>query len=266
VQIEPVAIPEPRYHHPLELSLLEQLRGNGEELVRAYLAKNFANDVYFVGRDSAKRIFPEYKADPTGTNRYVDGAASAVADAARRTLLRQPIVGDRDQVVILTGSPASGKTGSAGPFVSNRVEIQHETIFTSQLRATELIEQVLESGRCPVVKLFYTDDPRINLQRMIARAKRIGRTVPIRDMAKMYVNVPEIVGRLHQRFGAKLELRVTNNSETLDLAVEHNRIERALYHVSRYTERAAMEAMNAELGKIQHEVPEDILEEAFYGG
>jgi hypothetical protein len=58
---------------------------------------------------------------------------------------------------------------------------------------------------------------------------------------------------------------VTNNSETPDLAVHHDRLDRAVYHVTRYTEDSALEAMRAELDEIRngsHGIPTEILTEA----
>jgi hypothetical protein len=265
MQIEPIAVPEPTYNHPIELAMLRQLERRGPALVAQYIAANLNHDVYFVGRDSAKRVFKEYRENPTATNRFADAVASSIADAARRTLLRQPISGGRDRFLILTGAPASGKTGSAGPIADRKIGIQLETIFTSLSRASELIQQALETGRVPIVRLFYTDDPRINVQRMIERATRIGRTVPLQDMARMYIEVPAIVRELKFNFGERLQLYITNNSETPDQALNHNRIERALYHVNRYTLNTALEAMHAELDKIEegsHPLAASILEEA----
>jgi hypothetical protein len=58
---------------------------------------------------------------------------------------------------------------------------------------------------------------------------------------------------------------VTNNSEAPSQAVEHDRVERAIHHVSRYTEATALEAMHAELDKIicgNNGIPAAILAEA----
>jgi hypothetical protein len=77
--------------------------------------------------------------------------------------------------------------------------------------------------------------------------------------------VPQTVSAVKREFGPNLEILVTNNSETPENAVSHNRLERALYHVNRYTESSALEAMHAELLKIDsgpEGIPEAILEEA----
>ena len=167
----------------------------------------------------------------------------------RRTLLLEPPARSRSWVLIITGCPASGKTVSVGPETPKRIEIQHETILKSVERTRELIEDALSASRFPIVRLHYTDDPRINLRRVIFRAMRDGRTVPIRYMAETYIRVPSIVHSISTEFGGRIAVRVVNNSESPELQVNHNNTERALYHVNRYTESQALEAMNGELDR-----------------
>lgn len=248
--------------------MLSRLRESGPELVKRYIAAHTDGGVTHIARDAAKEMFPEYTQDRTLHNRHSDAAASALADAARRYLLgRQPSPG-RDRLLILTGAPASGKTASSGPEQGKTVEIVHETILSSASRAAELVDQALAAGRVPIVRLFYTDDPRINVRRMIDRARAIGRTVPIDYMAKMYVRVPLIVEDLKARFGEDLTLLVTNNSETPQHAVPHNNVVRALYHVNRYTEQQCLEIMDAQLNEIHtgsNPIPDAIFHEARFG-
>ncbi len=251
MNIAPIYVPEPTYNDPLELAFLNRLRMVGEELVQEYIAANTRQGIFFLSRDAAKRIFPEYVQSPTINNRFADAAASTIADAVRRTLLSRPAHPTRNRILMLTGAPASGKTKSAfGPATIDDVEMEHETILTQFARSRDLIDQALAAGRFPILRLFYTDDPRINVQRMIGRARAIGRTVPLTYMAKAYLGVPALVEAVRDEFGLALTLLVTNNSETPAQAVHHNRIERALYHVNRYTEKTALEAMHGELNKI----------------
>ncbi len=251
MEYAPIFYPEAVHGTAPEAEMLARLRADGEGLMARYLAKHTVDGVVFVGRDAAKRMFPEYLADTTGNNRASDAAASALADAVRRTILTGPVQAERNQVVILTGCPASGKTISAGQHSSARVEMEHEMILTDGPRAVELMRQILDAGRMPILRLFYTDDPRIHVRRMISRAQRIGRTVPLRYMARTFVNVPLLVSQLRDLFGEQITLLVTNNSETPELVVHHHRIGRALYHVSRYTEETALEAMHGELDEIE---------------
>ncbi len=192
--------------------MIARLRDYGPALVDAYLAKETRNGVTFIARDAAKRLFPEYKQDPVNNNRNSDRAASALADAVRRTILRREPDGSRNQILIVTGSPASGKSAAARPVSSERIEMVHETIFTSLDRARTIIRDAIDAGRYPTISLVYTNDPLINVHRMIGRARRIGRTVPLAYMAEAYVNVPRAVRLLKGEFESDIELLVTDNS------------------------------------------------------
>jgi hypothetical protein len=244
--------------------MIARVAAAGPELIREYIAANRQAGAVYIARDKAKELFAEFRQNPTVNNRHSDAAASAIADAARRTLLLEPPTLNRNWLLLVTGCPASGKTVSVGPETAERVEIQHETILKSVERTRELIKEALNAKRFPIIRLHYTDDPRINLRRMILRAMREGRTVPIRYMAETYIRVPKIVGSVAHEFGRRIAIRVVNNSESPELQVPHNNVERAIYHVNRYTEAQALEAMNGELDKLgrDHAISDDILAEA----
>jgi hypothetical protein len=170
----------------------------------------------------------------------------------------------RNQVLIVTGAPASGKSAAARPVASERIEIVHETIFTSLDRARTIIRDAIDAGRYPTISLVYTNDPLINVHRMIGRARRIGRTVPLAYMAEAYVNVPKAVRLLKREFGSDIELLVTDNSGEPGYAEKHNDIERAVQTTGRYTVMDCLRRMDHELTQISSEdpIPDDILQEA----
>ena len=95
--------------------------------------------------------------------------------------------------MIVTGAPASGKTVAASTLRLPTTEIVHEVILTSPDKASRIVREALHAKRVPRITLFYTEDPRLNVRRMILRAKRIGRTVPLAFMAKAYSGIPRIV-------------------------------------------------------------------------
>jgi hypothetical protein len=245
--------------------MIAHLRDDGPALLEAYLAKEKKNGVTFIARDAAKRIFPEYKANPTENNRYSDRAASALADAARRLILSRPPLMPRNEVILFTGAPASGKSAVGRPLDIATVEIVHETIFTSTDKARAFLEEALDAGRLPAISLVYTNDPRINVRRMIARAIQIGRTVPLAFMAKAYVEVPQIVLDLAWQFGSRLSISVCDNSGLPTDALRHDSIWRAFDETTeRYTVEGCLREMDDELNEIQHRnpIPPHILYEA----
>ena len=194
----------------------------------------------------------------------VDAAASALADFIRRKLLDSPPLLPRNRIMIVTGAPASGKTVAASTLRLPTTEIVHETILTSPEKASRIVREALHAKRVPRINLFYTEDPRLNVRRMILRARRIGRTVPVAYMAKAYSGVPRIVRDLSREYKKSLELLIANNSGAEDQVVFHQRIEEAVHSTGRYTEVDCLEIMDHELGEIHQaeKIPDSILQEA----
>ena len=170
--------------------MLNRLRDEGPVLVQQYIAARTRESVTFVSRDAAKMLFPEYVADPTINNKYSDRAASILAESVRIHLLSRPPRLPRNEVVIVTGTPASGKSVSASEISGPTIEIVHETILTSLPKARQRVQEAIAAGRLPQIIVVYTNSPRIHVRRMIGRALAIGRTVPIAYMAETYVGVP----------------------------------------------------------------------------
>ncbi len=244
--------------------MIARLRDEGPALVEAYLAKHTREGVVYIARDAAKRIFPEYNADRTANNRNSDRAASALADAARRTVLSQTPVLPRNIFQILTGCPASGKTMAATAALSESLEIVYETIITSLPKVESTIQDAIDCGRRPMLQLFYLNDPRLNVRRMIGRARRIGRTVPLAFMARAYVEVPAYVAMLGATFQSALDIGVIDNSYDQGHAIAHDSLARALSETGAYTKEECLRCMDDELEQIHHRdpIPEDVLREA----
>jgi hypothetical protein len=170
----------------------------------------------------------------------------------------------RDIFLMVTGAPASGKTVAFKTASTPALEIVNETIITSQWKAEMTIGQAIDAGRRPLLHLIYANDPRINVRRMIARARRIGRTVPLEYMVKAYIDVPNIALYLSDRFSARLQLKVTDNSGAQNNPDTHDDISRAVRETSAYTLSKCLKCMEEELDEI-HEtdpIPEGILREA----
>lgn len=76
--------------------------------------------------------------------------------------------------------------------------------------STRRIQEAIDAGFTPVLRLVYVDDPRVTLRRAVARAAKNDCPVSIRTMAKLYADLPDTVAE--RRFGDKLEVRVFDNS------------------------------------------------------
>jgi hypothetical protein len=259
-----IDIPEPEFGDPAEIAMLIRLREEGPALVRQYIADRTRDGVTFVSRDAAKMLFPEYMENPTGNNKYSDRAASALAEAVRLQLLSKPPLLPRNEVAIITGTPASGKSVSSAEISGPTIEIIHETILTSLPKARQRILEAIEAKRLPQIILVYTNHPRIHVRRMIARARAIGRTVPVAYMAETYVGVPLMVANLQSEFGSGLRTTLMNNSSTGADVVLHHDIQQLFADLGRYTVESCLRVMDDELSQIHKgdPIPPGILQEA----
>jgi len=62
-----------------------------------------------ISADAAKRLFPEYIADPVGTDRDVTAAAELIAQDVLETMLAASPEPGREIVLMCAGTPGSGK-------------------------------------------------------------------------------------------------------------------------------------------------------------
>jgi hypothetical protein len=148
---------------------------DGPALVRQYYLKNNTQDGrLYLGTDQAKKLFPEYVANPTDLNEDVSQAAAAVAMAARKTALARPPESGRDWAKIVVGSPATGKTSSIYGGDVREMGITLESIPQDIGYLDRLVDEFMGSGRKVQVDFIFTDDVRKNVQRMVERAKETG--------------------------------------------------------------------------------------------
>jgi Tfp pilus assembly pilus retraction ATPase PilT len=259
-----IHIPQPESGNPAELAMIARLRDHPAALIKTYLAMYKNNGVTFIARDAAKKLFPEYNDNPTVNNRYSDQSASALAEAVRLQVLSNPPRMPRNELIFVTGTPASGKSVSAATISGPTIEIVHETIFTALDKAAQRVQQAIDAKRLPQIVVVYTNDPRINVRRMIDRARLVGRTVPLQYMAQTYVGVPEIVKQLHDHFGTALLLTLMNNSGAVREVVIHHDVRQLTADIGFYNSESCLRVMDDELSQIDQEnpIPPEILHQA----
>lgn len=212
-EIKPVA------HTPAEADVIARTKRELPQMAAKYLEAHSPNGVPTVATDAAKLMFPEFKKDPMGGERTVHAAAFAVKEAALKTALAAPVDPAKRDVLITTGSPGSGKTsmqtlGGERPGVG----LQVETIADDLAEFSQLIDDVLASGRRPAIEWVHVDRPGKTVNRMLDRAMGkgerpgIGRTVAVDYMAKSYADLPRVLAKVREKYGDRVTLRVIDNS------------------------------------------------------
>jgi ParB-like chromosome segregation protein Spo0J len=264
---------ELKYHNTgsaLEKATEQYTIANGPKLVAQLLKDNRdADGVPSIATDAAKFLFPEYRASPTTTEDDVRGSAHAIQDAALRTELARPVNPDRSNVLISTGTPASGKTSGQEAIIPH-AGLKYEMLMTKYEDAEKLVQQVIDSGRNPIINVTFLKDPRENVRRMITRAvgtedePGIKRTVPVNYIAESFLKIPAVVQRLKEHFADRIQVTSVDNSGKPGEAQAYTGIEPALENASKWTLPQLQEELYGELDKLSAagQVPADTLARA----
>jgi hypothetical protein len=137
--------------------------------------------------------------------------------------------------------------------------------------ARQMIEEILASGRRPVIFVTFLDNPAEQVTRMITRAlgdehtKGIRRIVPIPLMAKTLVSIPKTVAALQAEFPQAILVHSIDNSGKPGEAKFYDGLSRAAENADKWTEESALEVMRAQLEKLRttREIPEKSYRRAF---
>jgi len=238
------------------------LREHLNEAVEKYLKENTSGGTLAVSSDAARELLPGYAtpAERTANNFALGPASSRLADAVWQRAMQDGPTAERYIITFLTGSPGSGKTSSlldGGQHTP--VALISEGMMDHFGKSAARIQQAIDAGFVPTLRLVYAIDPRTTLRRAVSRAMKYGRPVAISQMSRLYVEIPKTVVLLTQHFGDKLGVRVFDNSAD-GRAPKDSTLETAVRATGEYTEATAKEAMLHELeglrntGKISTEL------------
>ena len=245
---------------PAEDAIIERTGKKLPELTAQLIEKNTEDGVTTLATDAAKGMFPEFKADPVKNDRLVCASAKAVRDAALETVLAAPVDPKRSEVLIGTASPGSGKTaGLVGSGNLPGVGIKIEAIADDYNEFSKLIQDIVASGRKPVVQWVYVDDPAKTVRRMFLRAAGhegrtgIGRTVQLKYMADAYTAIPSVLEQIREHFGSKVKILAVDNSGPAGTAKVTSDINPMLAALRQKSYNQVFEEMTNETRKLQSE-------------
>lgn len=251
--IEPIANTE------LERRIIERGKASLPETVGKYLEKFTEAGVPTVATDAAKELIPEFKANPTGTDRETAAMGKAIRDSALATVLGAPVDPAKPDVLITTASPGSGKTFTQSGGNPERIGAKIEAISDDYKSFSEMLQQVVDSGRKPVVQWIYVDEPAKTVRRMFMRAighgerPGIGRTVQLKYMADAYTQVPRMLERIREEFGDKVQIHAIDNSGPLGTAKVTSDIDPLIESIKSKPYNQVVEEMADETRRLQSE-------------
>lgn len=232
------------------------LREHLNEAVEKYLKENTSGGTLAVSSDAARELLPGYAtpAERTANNFALGPASSRLADAVWQRAMQDGPTAERYIVEFLTGSPGSGKTRSV---ISSKEETRAAAIISEGMmdhfgKSETRIQQAIEAGFVPTLRLVYVSDPKVTARRAVARAMEHGRPVAISQMSRLYVEIPRTVAKLEKHFGDRLGVSAFDNSVDGKLPRQTSTAT-ALRATGKYTVSTAEEAMLDELDKLRND-------------
>jgi 2'-5' RNA ligase len=258
-----------------ESDLIRRIGPQLGQWVARYLARNSSGGATMIATDAAKEMIPEFQVDPTANDLNVMAVASAIRDGALNTLLNSPVDTSRAQVLIVVGSPGSGKTTSLA-LGGNRpsVGIRIEAIPDDASKFKLLLSKILESGRKPVVEWVWAGTAKATASRMILRAAGdgerpgIGRVVQTAYMAKAWTTLPKVLEQVRREMGSRVVWLLADNSGPSGTAKVTGDMGPWLRRGDSMKEEHAHAQMNAEIeqmqkrGKIQGPIADKVVDAA----
>ena len=183
-----------------------------ERFIRWYNALPQSFGGRFVNADLFKETFEQYAESKESRNLFntpVHNAAAVLAsEQLRRTLQEKPESG-RNEVILLTGSPGSGKTSTVLEKI--RWPDKVHAIYEGQLADPEVaiakVMQTLDAGFNPVIVVAHTT-PEQALDNALTRFDESGRGASIMAIARIQGGLPNGLRAVHHIFGDGVELRI----------------------------------------------------------
>lgn len=221
-----------------------------------YIEKNTSGGTLTVSSDAAREMLPGYgtPAERTQNTLVLGPASSKLADAAWEKAIEEGPTDAKPGVEFLTGSPGSGKSSSVidNDLADSKFKVVSEGMMDNYDRSAARIQQAIDAGFIPSLRLIYAIDPKTTLRRAVARAMEHGRPVTVKLMSRLYVEIPKTVERLAEHFGDKLGVQVFDNSRD-GRGAKRSDIASAVAATGEYTVDTAREAMLDELAKLSSE-------------
>jgi 2'-5' RNA ligase len=225
--------------------------------VSDYLVRNTREGVTTIATDAAKKLQPAFEVDPIRNDRTVVAVAAAIRDGALNTMLGAPPPPGREDALIVVASPGSGKTtriALGGP--QPGIGLMLEVIPDDPQKFTELLRQILDSGRRPIVEWVWAGKPettaRRNAERALGRGVRpgIGRTVATSYMARSWAGLPASLAEVRKAMGDRVIWLVADNSGAPGKATVSGNVGPALERAQDQTIPETETRMNAELDRM----------------
>lgn len=203
----------------VETRLAKRIASSVDAAIKEYASVPGSDGGRVLNTDLARELSPEYRADRTRSAAVHEPASYLVKQMYARKLAEKPGPSQDPLVVFSAGGTGAGKTtgldlaSKTDPDIA-RAQIIYDTNMNGLKSSIQKIEQALAAGK--QVSILYTwRDPVDSLVHgALPRAKRMGRTVPLKDHAETHVGAAKTVKALaeHYKDDERVGFLVIDNS------------------------------------------------------
>lgn len=167
--------------------------------------------------DLARELSADYRADRTRSAAVHEPASYLVKKAYERRLAEPALPNER--VIFTGGGTGAGKTTGLDFLAKSDPDIRdarivYDTNMNGLESSVRKIEQALDSGRNAEIIFTYRDPVDALINGAVPRAKRMGRTVPIKEHAKTHVESLETLRQLSEKYAQddRVTIAVVDNN------------------------------------------------------
>lgn len=155
--------------------------------------------------DMARELSPEYAADRTRSAEVHEPASEFIKKLYAEKLQEPPKPGETNSVLFTAGGSGAGKSTAIENVpkvqqLADQAQIVYDSNFTNADSASAKIEQALAANKAVSIAYVYRDPVESLVQGALPRAERMGRTVPVEELAKNHPGSFDTVQQLIEKY------------------------------------------------------------------
>jgi hypothetical protein len=173
------------------------------EAMKAEYRRQFGN---VLNADNAKELSEDYRNDRTNNAIAVHEPASwLVEQIYKEELAKEPTDGKANYVLFTAGGAGSGKTtalqsSAIGRSLQDEAQIVYDGTLRPADKAIKRIDEALAAGKNVVVGYIDRPADQALVAGVLPRAMRIGRTLPLSEMAQQYSSIRDSMQAVQQKY------------------------------------------------------------------
>lgn len=192
-----------------------KIKANPQAAVDEYVSKNTRpNGTVVINTDEARELSPDYVKDRSQSAAVHEPSSWLSKKAYDLELAKPAPEGTTNTVAFTGGGTGAGKSSASSRLTGhNAPQILYDTNLNKFDSAVEKIDAALKAGKD--IRIVYVHSlPEAAFGRMLARAMRMGRTVPLSEHINTHVGGPKTLLQLAEKYKTdpRVGIEVVDNS------------------------------------------------------